>query len=176
MSKSQFIFSVDDPFSGLDLSSTTPDKNAVLNNTGVDNLEATNAEDSDIEMAVEADECLTVEPGNDSETLTSQIDAEVVQEILPPETFNIWSGIQGQWWTIGFPLCLLLFFQLMPLPSWVVGFFTGILMGVPIAAYVTYTLMDDESASTPFVENVSRKKATRPAIIVQEELKRVYVS
>ena len=36
--------------------------------------------------------------------------------------------------------------------------------------------MDDETPKTPFLENVGRKKAARPAIIVQEELKRVYVS
>ena len=36
--------------------------------------------------------------------------------------------------------------------------------------------MDDETPKTPFLENIGRKKAARPAIIVQEELKRVYVS
>ena len=56
------------------------------------------------------------------------------------------------------------------------GFLTGILVGVPTAAYITYNLMDDETPKTPFLENISRKKAARPAIIVQEELKRVYVS
>ena len=58
----------------------------------------------------------------------------------------------------------------------IVGFLTGILVGVPTAAYITYNLMDDETPKTPFLENISRKKAARPAIIVQEELKRVYVS
>ena len=29
---------------------------------------------------------------------------------------------------------------------------------------------------TPFVENIQTKKAERPAIIVQEELRRIYVS
>ena len=113
---------MDDPFSGLELISSSPDKNVLNNTTNNDTLEATNDNnDSDIEEAVEADECLTFEPGNNSETLTHQIDdVEVVPEnILPPETFNIWSRIQGQWWTIGFPLCILLFFQLMPLPTWV---------------------------------------------------------
>jgi len=168
---------LDDPFSGLELISSSPDKN-VLNNTATnDTLEATNDNnDSDIETAVEADEFLILEPGNDSETLTHQIDdVEVLPEnILQPETFNIWSRIQGQWWTIGFPLCILLFFQLMPLPTWIVGFLTGILVGVPTAAYLTYNLMDDETPKTPFLENVGRKKAIRPDIIVQEELKRVY--
>ena len=112
---------MDDPFSGLELISSSPDKN-VLNNTTNDNLEAPNDNnDSDIETAVEADEFLILESGDNSETLTHQIDdVEVLPEnILPPETFNIWSRIQGQWWTIGFPLCILLFFQLMPLPTWV---------------------------------------------------------
>jgi hypothetical protein len=58
----------------------------------------------------------------------------------------------------------------------IVGFLTGILVGVPTAAYITYNLMDDETPKTPFLENIGRKKAARPAIIVQEELKRVYVS
>ena len=47
---------------------------------------------------------------------------------------------------------------------------------MPTAAYITYNLMDDETPKTPFLENIGRKKAARPAIIVQEELKRVYVS
>ena len=29
---------------------------------------------------------------------------------------------------------------------------------------------------TPFIENIQTKKAERPAIIVQEELRRIYVS
>ena len=113
---------MDDPFSGLELISSSPDQKNVLNNTTNDNLEAPNDNnDSDIETAVEADEFLILESGDNSETLTHQIDdVEVLPEnILPPETFNIWSRIQGQWWTIGFPLCILLFFQLMPLPTWV---------------------------------------------------------
>ena len=113
---------MDDPFSGLELISSSPDKNVLNNTTSNDTLEATNDNNhSDIEEAVEADEFLILEPGNDSETLTHQIDdVEVLPEnILQPETFNIWSRIQGQWWTIGFPLCILLFFQLMPLPTWV---------------------------------------------------------
>ena len=152
----------EEPFSGLDISTTPETNNETINH------------DSDIETAVEADECLTFEPGiDDSETLTSQIDAEVVQE--PPQA-TPWAYLQGHWWTIGLPLCFLLFFQLLPLPAWVVGFITGILVAVPSAVYVTYTLIDDNAPSTPFVENVHRKKAARPAIIVQEELKRLYVS
>ena len=73
---------MDDPFSGLDLISSSPDKTAVLNNTGNgENLEATNENnDSDIETAVEADECLTFEPtGNESEgILTNQIGKSIL--------------------------------------------------------------------------------------------------
>lgn len=81
---------------------------------------------------------------------------------------------QNYWWSFGLPLCLLLFFQLLPLPSWCVGFLTGILIGIPTATYVTYTFMDDNMPRTPFMENLHRKKVERPAIIVQEELKRIY--
>ena len=105
----------EEPFSGLDLS-TTPEKD--IKET------VSNEIDSDIETAVEADECLTFEPlGDDSETLTSGIDAEIV----PPEppTMSPWSYIHGHWWSFGLPFCFLLFFQLLPLPSWIVGFITG---------------------------------------------------
>ena len=61
---------MDDPFSGLELISSSPDQKNVLNNTTNDNLEAPNDNnDSDIETAVEADEFLILESGDNSETL-----------------------------------------------------------------------------------------------------------
>ena len=36
-------------------------------------------------------------------------------------------------------------------------------------------MVDENTPRTPFIENVQRKEASRPAIIVQEELKRIYV-
>ena len=68
---------MDDPFSGLELISSSPDQKNVLNNTTNDNLEAPNDNnDSDIETAVEADEFLILESGDNSETLTHQIGAK----------------------------------------------------------------------------------------------------
>lgn len=163
---------VEEPFSGLDMSITPP-----TNATNMSKLESEHEQESDIETAVEADECLTFEPlaGENSDTLTSQLLMDEVVQEEPPAPVSPLAYIQGQWWTLGLPLCLLFFFQLLPLPSWVIGFLTGILIGIPSAVYATYTLLDDNSPRTPFVENVHRKKAKRPAIIVQEELKRLYV-
>jgi hypothetical protein len=80
------------------------------------------------------------------------------------------------WWSIGLPLCFLLFLQLLPLPSWVVGFTTGILLAIPTAVYGTWSFLDDNTPRTQFIDNVDTKKVERPAIIVQEELHRIYVS
>ena len=74
------------------------------------------------------------------------------------------------------PLCFILFLQLIPLPPWIIGFITAFLVSVPTTAYVTYIMIDDNTPITPFIENVQRKKAERPAIIVQEEVQRIYVS
>ena len=54
--------------------------------------------------------------------------------------------------------------------------FSAFLVSVPTTAYITYILIDDNMPRTPFVENIQTKKAERPAIIVQEELRRIYVS
>ena len=54
--------------------------------------------------------------------------------------------------------------------------FSAFLVSVPTTAYITYILIDDNMPRTPFIENIQTKKAERPAIIVQEELRRIYVS
>ena len=129
--------------------------------------------DSDIETAVEAHEYEFDK--NESDTLTNQIVEDVIEEHVEiPQPLLV--TVQGYWWSLGLPLCFLLFLQLLPFPSWVVGFVTGILLAVPIACYATYKFMDDNSPCTPFMENINQKKAVRPAIIVQEELKRIHVS
>ena len=54
--------------------------------------------------------------------------------------------------------------------------FSAFLVSVPTTAYITYILIDDNMPRTPFIENIQTKEAERPAIIVQEELRRIYVS
>ena len=98
---------LEDPFSGTDISSDMIQLPEDLDN------DEEKKQDSDIESAVEADECLTFEPGLfifettskkranssvsefsdvDSETLTSQIDEEIVQEPSPPSLFVSMQG------------------------------------------------------------------------------------
>ena len=164
-------------------------KNVSLNTSALDLLqdeenkepskEFDQTQDSDIETAVEADELLTFESQGDNDTMTNKTDQVLGEQLHvndqeSSKSFIQWA--QGYWWSLGLPFCFLLFLQLLPLPTWITGFVTGILIAVPTAAYVTYSFMDDNSPRTPFVENVERKQATRPAIIVQEELNRIYVS
>ena len=130
-------------------------------------------QDSDIETAVEAHEYEFDQ--NESDTLTSQIVPEVIEEHIE-ESPPLFESIKGYWWSLGIPFCFLLFLQLLPLPVWFVGFVTGILISIPTACYATYRFLDDNRPGTAFMENIHQKKSVRPAIIVQEELKRIHVS
>ena len=75
------------------------------------------------------------------------------------------------------PICVILLLQILPFPAWFIGFITGILIAVPTSAYLTYWFFggSDLPAPTPFVDNIQRKVAQRPAIIVQEELERKFI-
>ena len=140
------------------------------NNDQTDNIR--DEIDSDVETAVEATEFEITNPLDYN--LDPQIEAEVIEK-EPDKPQSVIAWIQNYWWSIGLPLCFILFLQLIPLPSWIVGFITSFLICVPTTAYITYIMVDENTPRTPFIENVQRKEASRPAIIVQEELKRIYV-
>ena len=79
--------------------------------------------DSDVESAVEADEAMTFEISSEHDTITNQV--EISEEMKPEASQPFISWIQNYWWSIGLPLCFILFLQLLPIPQWVIGFITG---------------------------------------------------
>ena len=188
----------EDPFTGLDLNlSSSAEKSSTL--IGVGGGDTLGLHDmSDVETAMEAHEELTFEGSGDDiddggqDTITGanrrrlrqDVDAEIIQG--PPGGVNrggddlgslgFQEAMKTYWVWAGLPVCFLLFLQLLPLPAWVIGFVTGILIGIPTAVYATWSFCSDGTTRTPFIENVQRKEVSRPAIIVQEELKRIYVS
>ena len=65
------------------------------------------------------------------------------------------------------------------MPAWLVGFLSGMVIGVPAAGIAMWELFvkDTLPPTTTFVENLAeRRKPKEEAIIVQEELERKYVS
>ena len=139
--------------------------------TSVPELDQTEHMDSDIETAVEAHE---YEFNDESNTLTvvggAQDDDQVVHQVLEEQPIRV----QNYWWSLGLPVCLLLFLQLLPIPAWIMGFITATLIMGPASAYATYRFLDDNTPSTAFVDNINKKRDVKPAIIVQEELKRIH--
>ena len=79
--------------------------------------------DSDVESAVEADEAMTFSIDSEHDTITNQVEISEEMKPEPPQPFISW--IQNYWWSIGLPLCFILFLQLLPIPQWVIGFITG---------------------------------------------------
>ena len=166
---------LEDPFSGLGTSfdmydKISPDRESSPYQEGEDEVEA----------GIEADEYVFVKdpdtPVNDDEKGTNgSVDAEVI--VQTPETYSFWPLENLQfWWMAALPLCVILLLQILPLPSWLIGFVTGILIAVPLSAYVTYLLFGQPlEPITPFIEDIKPKVAKRPAIIVQEELERKFV-
>ena len=79
--------------------------------------------DSDVEVADEAVEAMTFEISSEHDTITNQV--EISEEMKPEPSQPFISWIQNYWWSIGLPLCFILFLQLLPMPQWVIGFITG---------------------------------------------------
>ena len=152
----------EEPFSGLDITTVAP---ADLD-----------ANDSDIETAVEADEHFKFEPSTPEELGTPDVDDVDAEIIEVPDQADRLNDSMQYWWTAVLPVCGLLLLQILPFPAWLIGFVTGVLIGVPGACYVTWYFMKDADASpvTPFIDNIKQKVAKKPAIIVQEELERKF--
>ena len=166
---------LEDPFSGLGTSfdmydKVSPDRELSLNQDGEDEVEA----------GIEADEFVFVKdpdtPISDEDKGTNgSVDAEVI--VQPPDSYSFWPLDNLQyWWMAALPICVILLLQILPLPAWLIGFVTGILIAIPISAYVTYLFFGQPlEPITPFIEDIKPKVAKRPAIIVQEELERKFV-
>jgi hypothetical protein len=167
---------MDDPFSGFDSNLQLYEKASPDN----DFSPPRDSED-EVEHGIEIGEefVFVQDPDNKSgendDGSENSVDAEVI--VQAPDNYSFWplENIQF-WWMAALPLCVLLILQILPLPSWIIGFVTGILIAVPTSAYVTYLLFGQSlEPMTPFIENVRKKVAKRPAIIVQEELERKFV-
>ena len=171
---------MEDPFSGFDSSLQLHDKDSP------DHEKSPSQDDSDLETGIEIDEDFVIFTDPDMnvldddkegsvEGLNDSVDAEVVVHV--PDNNSFWPLENLQfWWMAALPLCILLLLQILPLPSWIIGFVTGILISVPLSAYVTYWMFGDfTEPATPFVENLKKKVAKQPAIIVQHELERKFV-
>ena len=100
-------------------------------------LDQTEHMDSDIEPGIEAHE-YEFEQNNESDTLTGSqvVQDQVVHQVLEPTPVQV----QNYWWSLGVPICLLLFFQLLPIPAWIMGFVTATLVIGPASSYVTSKL------------------------------------
>ena len=170
---------VEDSYSGFDSTS-------LLHETKCPSIDSpTTQDDSEVETGLEIGEDFVIlqdpdkgsEKGHEitSDHINDSVDAEVVVQV--PESYSFWPLENLQyWWMAALPLCCLLLLQISPFPAWVIGFVTGIIMAVPITAYLTYLMFGEyPEPLTPFIENVQKKVAKRPAIIVQEELERKFV-
>lgn len=74
------------------------------------------------------------------------------------------------------PVAFLSFLQFLPLPYWLTGFITGLVIGVPCTIYIMWVIfIKDDAEPSKFVDNLKKKVPKRPAIIVQEELEREFV-
>jgi len=140
--------------------------------------------DDEVEEAVEADEKLVFDPReveeSDEEFLEGQEDdkPEAMQD--PAEEPAPDGLMNNYWWIACLPVCFLLFLQLLPLPTWMVGFITGAIVAAPTAAYAACKAVSGSEAEgegrIKFLERVVKRVPKRKAIIVQEELERKYVS
>ncbi|XP_059098666.1 testis-expressed protein 2-like isoform X2 [Tigriopus californicus] len=171
---------VEDPFAGItDLS---PDTEADLSFASTSGLGHDHLDDFEaVETAMEADEMLVFDP-----SLPESLQSE--DEILPddepdaqndsrPEHPGLTSLLSHYWWVASLPICILALLQLLPFPSWLIGFITGFLIALPIAAYVMWTQFIEPRLPprTKFIENVRKRVPKQQAIIVQEELDRKYI-
>ena len=145
--------------------------NADISTSVPETLDQTEHMDSDIEPGIEAHE-YEFEQNNESDTLTGSqvVQDQVVHQVLEPTPVQV----QNYWWSLGVPICLLLFLQLLPIPAWIMGFVTATLVIGPASSYATYCFLDDNTPRTAFVDNINKKRDVKPAIIVQEELKRIH--
>ena len=160
----------DDPFSGGSLTASGAPSPETEENSMVQGGQ----DEDDIEEAIEADEMLVYDPdtsdpsggeGFYSDEGDDSPDAENVQE-------------HGQiFWQAGLlPILVVLLIQLLPLPTWAVGFVTGLVIGIPATIYGMYVgFVKDSDRKVKFIENVRKRVPKTPAIIVQEELEREYV-
>ena len=145
--------------------------NPYISTSVPETLDQTEHMDSDIETAVEAHE-YEFDQNNESDTLTGSqvVQDQVEHQVLKPSPVQV----QNYWWSLGLPICLLLFLQLLPIPAWIMGFVTATLVIGPASSYATYCFLDDNTPRTAFVDNINKKRDVKPAIIVQEELKRIH--
>ena len=136
-----------------------------------------NADDDEesVEEAVEADELLVYDPANDdaSDLLHSDSDEADGDKSLAEADSNL---LSQYWWMAGLPICSVLLIQFLPLPSWLLGFLSGIVLSAFLIAFWKYLsfVRDPDCGGTRFIENVRKKLPAKPAIIVQEELERQY--
>lgn len=133
----------------------------------------------DVEEAVEADEKLVFDPAED-ETEES-IDEEVFHDSSQDESDgNSHESMLNRYllYISLIPVAILAILQILPFPPWIIGFTTGILIGVTVAVLFMwiFCIRDSLTSKTKFVDNVKRRIPRRPAIIVQEELARKFVS
>ena len=164
----------EEPFSltSLDPSPVTEEHSVVgEGKTGEDD------EDS-VEEAVEADELLVYDPANDDAGDPLQSDeADVGGSDGATAAAEDASLLSHYWWVASLPICAIILVQLLPLPSWVLGFLSGIVLSAFVIAFWKFIkFVRDPDFGTRFVENVRKKLPSKPAIIVQEELERQYVS
>lgn len=171
---------VEDPFSGLtDLSPDNEADTSLAGNVGPrpqdDDLEP-------VETALEADEMLVFDPSlPDSRQSEDEIlsdDEPDAQNDSQEEHLGLTSLLSQYWWIASLPICILVLLQLLPFPSWLIGFITGFLIATPMAIYVMWTQFIEPKLPprTKFIENVRKRVPKQEAIIVQEELERKYVS
>lgn len=175
----------EDPFSGIDLGisrlpqdehSNSPSSNALKNRP--DHLNVTpfgSFPDIEVETALEADEALTFEPGEEGPEASDLVmEPDASSSPQPPQ--QSFQHYLQYWWFLCIPLCVILIIQILPLPYWVLGFITGLIIAGPSGAYVSLRVLAslDDSPRTTFIENAPRKKAKRSAIIIQEEIQSKY--
>ena len=166
--------SAEDPFSMSSLEpSPVTEENSVMDGKADDD------DEDSVEEAVEADELLVYDPASDdaSDPLHSD-EADVGgidgQMAVAADDSNL---LSHYWWLASLPICAVILVQFLPLPSWVLGFLSGIVLSAFLIAFWKYLkFVRDSDSGTRFIENVRKKLPNKPAIIVQEELEREYVS
>ena len=167
----------EDPFSmsSLEPSPVTEENSVVEGGGGT----AGDDDEDSVEEAVEADELLVYDPASDdaSEPLHSdEADVGGIDGRAAGAADDV-NLLSQYWWLASLPVCAVILVQFLPLPSWALGFLSGIVLSAfLIAFWKFFKFVRDPDFGTKFIENVRKKLPNKPAIIVQEELERQYVS
>ena len=172
--RGSLTLTAEDPFSMASLEpSPVTEENSIVGGDKADDDD----EDS-VEEAVEADELLVYDPASDDagdphhgdEADVGGVDGQVA--VTEDESL-----LSHYWWVASLPVCAVILVQFLPLPSWILGFLSGIVLSAFLIAFWKYfKFVRDPNFGTRFIENVRKKLPNKPAIIVQEELERQYVS